>query len=839
MIEMMIRDDSISRERHPASSSLRRCIAILVAVALLTTIVSLPSSARSPNRARLGAPAGADAGAYGARAEARSSGAPGEPSRSLPRTHTIARGETVAGVLSNFDVARQDIARLVGSVTERWDVRKAQVGSQLELTLDPTTGAVQGLAIETDDDRRVEVSRAADGYVSRVVSIDSSSMPQPVAAPEESEAGDGPAESVEPALAPAESRPANVVRAETFRRGDNLDKVLTRLGLSADQRARVASRVVKQWNVRRADIGTRLTLTYETGTTLPVLLAIVESRPESPRIEVSLVDAPGAPAVNAMRAEQAEKSAPSRVADGASDGDAPLVGRAATLARGASIAGVLGQLGVSRSDVSRVVSSLDGKWNLRRAQVGTLIQLAVDPTTGEAARVTVRPPQGAKPIDVTLPSGIRIAGVAGDVLRAPPAPKVAVEASPATAVVTSTSIREDVLKRGETVGKLLDELGVASGDVAKVSAAIGRKWNLRTAKTGARVQLIVDSKTGRSSEIRITPVAGARPLVVKLAAAIDLAPLSKASAPPIVAAAAPQVTRRSDAAAKPATSPDNDDSQKVPQLTVVSGQVLSSFYDSAVKAGLDPAAISELASIFAGEVDLKSDVERGDRFRVLLDAPKSGARRGRVLAAEIMTGREPHRAFLVSSSDGRPEYYNDQGRTARRPFLKSPLDVTKVNSAFSMGRYHPILGYDRPHLGVDLAAAPGTPIRSVGDGVVEYAGWRAGGDGRYLKIRHDATYATAFSHLSAIAPGIREGKKVKRGQVVGFTGSTGLSTGPHLHYAFLKNDQFVDPMRVNVTGGRVLTGRERREFDGLRAARLAAMGSAGGSGSSQVAMAGR
>ncbi len=839
MIEMMIRDDSISRERRPASSSMRRYVAILLAVALLTTIVSLPSSARSPNRARVGAPAGADAGAYGARADARGTGVPGELSRSVPRTHTIARGETVAGVLSNFDVARQDIARLVDSVTERWDVRKAQVGSQLELTLDPTTGAVQGLAIETDDDRRVEVSRAADGYVSRVVSIDSSSVAQPIAAPEESQASVGPTEVVEPAPASAQPAPASVVRAETFRRGDNLDKVLARLGLAADQRARVASRVVKQWNVRRADIGTRLTLTYDADSTLPTSLAIVESRPKSPRIDVSLVDSSGAAAVSSTRAEQAEKTAPSRVADGASDGDAPLIGRAATLAKGASIAGVLSQLGVSRGDVSRVVSSLDGKWNLRRAQVGTLIQLAVDPTTGDAARVTVRPPQGAKPIDVTLPSGIRIAGVAGDVLRAPPPPKVAVKAPPAPAVVTSASIREDVLKRGETVGKLLDELGVASGDVAKVSAAIGRKWNLRTARTGARIQLVVDSATGRSSEIRITATPGARPLVVKLASAIDLAPLPGASAPRRAAAAAQPAPERAEAVAKPVPAPDKDDVQKAPQLTVVSGQVQSSFYASAVKAGLDPATISELASIFAGEVDLKSDIERGDRFRILLDASKGSVRRGRVLAAEIMTGREPHRAFLVSSSDGRPEYYNDQGRTARRPFLKSPLDVTKVNSAFSMGRYHPILGYDRPHLGVDLAAAPGTPIRSVGEGIVEYAGWRAGGDGRYLKIRHDSTYATAFSHLSAIAPGIRAGKKVKRGQVVGFTGSTGLSTGPHLHYAFLKNDQFVDPMRVNVTGGRVLTGRERREFDGLRAARLAAMGSAGGAGSSQVAMAGR
>lgn len=839
MIEMMIRDDSISRERSPASSSLRRYLGILLAVALVTTLVTLPSSARPPTRARAGAPAGIDATAYGARADSRGSGGPGDPSRVVPRTHTIARGETVAGVLSDFDVARQDVARLMDSVTERWDVRKAQVGSQVEVTLDPATGAVQGLAIETDDDRRVEVSRAADGYVSRVVPVDSSSVAQPVVTPNETEASDTNATNAtiavpaEPA-ASAASRPT-VVRTETFRRGDSFDKVLARLGLASAQRARVSSRVVKQWNVRRADVGTQVSLTFEADSAAPSAVSIVESRADSPRIDVALADPPrNAGPANAEKASESPVAATRTATKSA----APNIVRAATLAKGGSIAGVLGQVGVARDDVPRVVSALNGKWNLRRAQIGTLVQVAVDPASGEASQVIVRPPQGARAIEVALPDGIRIAGAGIEDVRQSPSAKADTATAKAT-VAPDPLVREAVLARGETVGQLLDELGVRAADVGKVSAAIGRKWNVRTAKTGARVQMIVDRTTGRTSEVRIVRTPGTSPVVVKLATAVALESTKDAAGPTRTAAAAPAPKPSADVDGAASRAAAKADPQLAPQLSVVSGQVQTSFYQSAVSAGLDAATIGEIASIFAGEIDLKSDVDRGDRFRVLLDAPKGGARRGRVLAAEIMTGREPHRAFLVSSSDGRPEYYNDQGRTARRPFLKSPLDVTKVNSPFSMGRYHPILGYERPHLGVDLAAAPGTPIHSVGDGIVEYAGWRAGGDGRYLKVRHDATYATAFSHLSAIAPGIREGKKVKRGQVIGFTGSTGLSTGPHLHFAFLKNDQFVDPLRVSVTGGRVLTGRERREFDGLRAARLAAMGSASGAGSSQVAMAGR
>ncbi len=823
MIEMMIRDDSTSREAIPTPSWMRRHVWTGVAVLLVSMVVTFPSSARPQSRARGGAPAGAEGPGYGARPAERPS-SPGDAQRRLtPRSHTIERGETVVGVLSGFDLGSEQVARLVDSVTERWDVRRALVGSQVELTVDSTTGTVEGLTVETDDERKVEVSRAADGFVSRVVPSDAkpveTALPasRTAAAPSEPATASAPAEPV----APAPVVPANPTRTATFGSGDTLATVLAKLGVEASDRTRIAARVAKSWNVRRADIGTRVELTLDATTQDPLSLSITPKRPGTSPVTVALGEVASAPAALAVAAPVVAQQ------------PATTVARTATLAKNASISSLFTQLGVAKADVGKVVEAASGQWNTRRAQVGTVVQLSFDPATGQASSLTVRPPKTDDAIEVALPSGIALAGAANVTPVAspapPPAPAAVAAAKPAD-VPARVATHEAVLKRGETLGEVLVDLGVAASDVPSVATTVAKKWNVRTAKPGTRIRLVVDE--GTASAIEISARSGSKPLTVALGPGVTVAGGTASSpAAPSVAKAAPKSEPERPA---PAAS-------SAPDVRVVSGQVQGRFHDAAVQAGLDPATISELASIFAGEVDLNGDVDRGDRFRVLLEMPRADSRRARprILAAEVTTGKEAHRVFMVTSGDGRPEYYNDQARTARRPFLRSPLDVTKVTSPFSMGRYHPILGYERPHLGVDLAAPKGTPIRAVGDGVVEYAGWRAGGDGRYLKIRHDGAYATSFSHLSGFAPGIREGKKVKRGQVIGYTGSTGLSTGPHLHFAFLKNDQYVDPMRVSVSGGRVLTGKERREFDGIRAARLAALNGAGGNGNSQVALAGR
>lgn len=826
MIEMMIRDASTSREEIPTPSSMRRHAWTAVAVLLVSMVVSLPSSARPPSRTRTAAPVGVEGPSYGARPAERPS-SPGDAQRRLiPRSHTLEPGETVAGILSSFDLGSEQVTRLVDTVTERWDVRRAQVGSQVSLTVDSSTGAVEGLTVETDDERKIEVSRAADGFVSRVVP--SEAKPSEAAAPAAPKPAEAPIEAA-PVAEVSAPAPANPTRTATFARGDSLAGVLGKVGLEGADRSRVAALVTRSWNARRADVGTRIELTLDAATQKPLALSITPKRPGSSPVTVALADpTPTTTAAAATPLVPAPPSPAIAPAPAAAPAPAPVttVARTGTLAKNGSIAGLFTQLGVAGSDVPKVVKAVAPKWNTRRAQVGTVVQVLLDPSTGRATSLTVRPPQSEDTIEVALPDGITIAGAATTTVAAlqppPPAPAAPVASSPAT--------HEAVLARGETLGEVLMDLGVAASDVPAVATTVAKKWNVRTAKPGTRIRLVTDD--GVASGIEIAARRGAKPLRVALGPGIEIGGGAPAAAPQAEKAQPKREPTAATAATSAATS-------AAPDVRVVAGQVQGRFHDAAVKAGLDPATISELAGIFAGELDLGGDVGRGDRFRILLENPRADARRARprILAAEITTGKEAHRVFMVTSGDGRPEYYNDQARTARRPFLRSPLDVTKITSPFSMGRYHPILGYERPHLGVDLAAPRGTPIHAVGDGVVEYAGWRDGGDGRYLKIRHDGTYATAFSHLSGFAPGIREGKKVKRGQVIAFTGSTGLSTGPHLHFAFLKNDQYVDPLRVSVSGGRVLTGKERREFDGIRAARLAALNGAGSSGNSQVALA--
>jgi len=181
-------------------------------------------------------------------------------------------------------------------------------------------------------------------------------------------------------------------------------------------------------------------------------------------------------------------------------------------------------------------------------------------------------------------------------------------------------------------------------------------------------------------------------------------------------------------------------------------------------------------------------------------------------------------------ADGSADFYTPEGASVRRSLMRTPIDGARLSSGFGL-RKHPILGYSRMHRGTDFAAPRGTPIYAAGNGVVDFAG-RKGGYGKYVRIRHGSTYQTAYGHMSAFARGVEEGKRVRQGQVIGFIGSTGLSTGSHLHYEILVNGRFVDPMRIRLPRGRVLEGRmltafdqERERLDGIMARKPARVAS--------------
>ena len=262
---------------------------------------------------------------------------------------------------------------------------------------------------------------------------------------------------------------------------------------------------------------------------------------------------------------------------------------------------------------------------------------------------------------------------------------------------------------------------------------------------------------------------------------------------------------------------------------VVRGEIARSLYDAFGEGAteLPPEARSELAwnvaDIFEYRLDMSRDLQPGDTFRVLFErrrGPEGAVRIGRVLATNFTSGSASIDAIRFETEDGRGRYYDDAGKSLRAAFLRAPLEFRRISSVFGMRR-HPILGVWRAHRGTDYAASSGTPVRSVGDGVVIRAG-RMSGYGNVVDVRHANGFVSRYGHLRAFAKGVRSGTRVAIGQTVGLVGMTGLATAPHLHFEVLVGGVQRDPRKALAgTGGEPLPSAKRPAFDRLRADCLA------------------
>jgi murein DD-endopeptidase MepM/ murein hydrolase activator NlpD len=229
-----------------------------------------------------------------------------------------------------------------------------------------------------------------------------------------------------------------------------------------------------------------------------------------------------------------------------------------------------------------------------------------------------------------------------------------------------------------------------------------------------------------------------------------------------------------------------------------------------------------IADVYDWEVDFNRDIRPGDRFAVLierLESPEGERRFGRILAARVDVAHTPSYAFYFEADGGVRGFYDEQGRSLRRAFLRAPLEFRRVSSRFG-GRYHPILKEWRSHQGTDYAAGYGTPVRATADGIVTKAG-REGGYGNLVELRHANGIRTRYGHLSAFGKGVSIGARVKQGEWVGYVGSTGLSTGPHLHYEFIINGRPRNPLRKDAGPVKKVPAPLRGEFENLRAQLLA------------------
>jgi len=248
-----------------------------------------------------------------------------------------------------------------------------------------------------------------------------------------------------------------------------------------------------------------------------------------------------------------------------------------------------------------------------------------------------------------------------------------------------------------------------------------------------------------------------------------------------------------------------------------SAQIQSSLYEAALDAGMPIDVLVDLVRVFSFDVDFQRDIQVGDRVEVMFDTYEdelgNRVRNGDIQYASMTLSGKTLSFYRYTPSSGITDYFDPKGRSVRKTLMRTPVDGARLSSGYGM-RKHPILGYSKMHKGVDFAARSGTPIMAAGDGVIDKAG-RLGSYGNYVRIRHNSTIMTAYAHMKGYAKGIRKGARVKQGDIIGYVGTTGRSTGPHLHYEVLVNGRQKNPMSVKLPAGERLKGKELQRFQGI------------------------
>ena len=247
---------------------------------------------------------------------------------------------------------------------------------------------------------------------------------------------------------------------------------------------------------------------------------------------------------------------------------------------------------------------------------------------------------------------------------------------------------------------------------------------------------------------------------------------------------------------------------------VVKNKIENNLYSAAVEAGIEPNVIVEFARIFGFEVDFQRDIRKEDWFEILYERFEDDNNivqdTGKIIYASMYVNGKEINLYSFKDNNG-IGHYDIKGRSIVKSLMKTPINGARLSSRFGM-RKHPILGYNKMHRGTDFAAPSGTPIMASGSGTVTRARW-CGGGGNCVKIKHNSTYQTVYAHMKSFARGIKEGKKVKQGQIIGYVGSTGMSTGPHLHYEVIVNGKKVNSQKLKLPSGKILKGIDRENFE--------------------------
>jgi murein DD-endopeptidase MepM/ murein hydrolase activator NlpD len=374
--------------------------------------------------------------------------------------------------------------------------------------------------------------------------------------------------------------------------------------------------------------------------------------------------------------------------------------------------------------------------------------------------------------------------------------------------------RIHVVKKGDSVTSVLRDQGATPEEAKAIAGTLGARGRDGGLKEGQKLRILM-APSAPGQRLQPYRVIVANDSTVEAVAA--LSDIGKYVAVDV---------QSMNTAAETADNSDDDDDDGT------GVRLYQSIYETAMRNKVPASVIEDMVRIYSYDVDFQRKVQPGDSFDVFFAGEDEGAtitEKTEVLFASLTVGGETKKYYRFQTPDDSVvDYYDETGKSAKKFLVRKPVNNAIMRSGFG-GRRHPILGYVKMHTGVDWATPYGTPIFASGNGVVEVAGWE-GGYGKFVKLKHNNGYETAYGHMSAFAKGLEPGKRVRQGQVIGFVGSTGASTGAHVHYEILVNGRFVDPLRVKLPRGRSLEGPLMAGFEKERDRLDAMMANRGGAG---------
>ena len=340
-----------------------------------------------------------------------------------------------------------------------------------------------------------------------------------------------------------------------------------------------------------------------------------------------------------------------------------------------------------------------------------------------------------------------------------------------------------VIKNNDTIEKILKKFDIIDKDIREVSIQL-KKQNLTNIYSGRKLSIIIKKLKDQSNTIvnLVYPVNNTTSVEIR-----------KYQDSFIVKENILQLYKKE---------------------VVVKNVIKNNLYSAAIESGIEPNIIIEFARVFGFEVDFQRDIRKGDWFEILYEKFEDDNNKvrdtGKIIYASMFVNGEEINLYNFKFKN-MEDFYDIKGKSITKSLMKTPINGARLSSSFGM-RKHPILGYNKMHRGTDFAAPTGTPIMASGSGTVTRARW-CGGGGNCVKIKHNSTYETIYAHMKSFAKGIKEGRKVKQGQIIGYVGSTGLSTGPHLHYEVIVNGKKVNSQKLKLPSGKILKGEERNQFE--------------------------